>query len=84
MKRPKPYFPKRKTEVDFYIPKEELLIQVSYSINDKETAKREIKALSSAIKELNITESYIITYDEESEIIIPAGIIKLFLLGNGC
>ncbi|MBI1836959.1 MAG: ATP-binding protein [Flavobacteriia bacterium] len=73
----KSYFLKRKTEVDFYVPDEELLIQVSYSINDKETAKREIKALSSAMKELNIAEGYIITYDEESEIIISEGTIHV-------
>ena len=73
----KSYFLKRRTEIDFYVPEEELLIQVSYSINDKETAKREIKALSSAMKELNITEGYIITYDEESEIIIQEGTIHV-------
>jgi predicted AAA+ superfamily ATPase len=34
-----PYFLKRKTEVDFYIPENQELIQVSYSISDPETAK---------------------------------------------
>lgn len=72
-----PYFIKRKTEVDFYVPEENLLIQVSYSIQDPETAKREIQALTTAMKEMNIAEGYIITYDEESEISIPEGKIQV-------
>jgi uncharacterized protein len=62
------YFLKRTTEVDFYIPEKQLLIQVSYSINNPETYQREIKGLVSAMKELNILEGMIITYDEEKTI----------------
>lgn len=62
------YFLKRTTEVDFYIPEKQLLIQVSYSINNPETYQREIKGLVSAMKELNIVEGLIITYDEEKKI----------------
>lgn len=35
-----PYFLKRKTEVDFYIPEKGMLIQVSYSIKNPETLER--------------------------------------------
>jgi predicted AAA+ superfamily ATPase len=72
-----PYFLKRKTEVDFYIPEKQELIQVSYSISDPETAKREIKGLRDAMKELKITNSWIITHDESNEIIVDEGIIQV-------
>jgi uncharacterized protein len=58
------YF-KRSQEVDFYIPKEKKLIQVCYSLSNVETKKREIAALLSAMKELNIQKSLIITFDDE-------------------
>lgn len=61
------YF-KRKLEVDFYIPDEKLLIQVSYSLSDPETKKREIDALESAMRELKIKQATIISYDEEATI----------------
>jgi predicted AAA+ superfamily ATPase len=63
--------------VDFYIPEKQELIQVSYSISDPETAKREIKGLRDAMKELKITNSWIITYDESNEIIVDEGIIQV-------
>jgi predicted AAA+ superfamily ATPase len=72
-----PFFLKRKTEVDFYIPEKEELIQVSYSINNPETADREIKGLRAAMKEFNITTSWIITFDETKEIEVEEGLIKV-------
>ena len=63
------YYYKRRYEADFYISDKQILIQVSYSINDYDTRKREIHSLKSAMKELEINEAMIITYDEE-EIII--------------
>jgi len=72
-----PYFLKSKLEVDFYVPEENLLIQVSYTISDLETRKREIKALESAMKSLEITESYIITIDEREIIETEAGNIRV-------
>jgi predicted AAA+ superfamily ATPase len=62
------YFLKRTNEVDFYIPEKQWLIQVSYSIHNPETYQREIKRLVSAMKELNLLEGTIITYDEENTI----------------
>ena len=73
----KPYFLKRKTEVDFYIPEKGELIQVSYSISDPDTLEREVKGLRAAMKELDIKNSLIITYDEEKEIEVQEGIIKV-------
>jgi uncharacterized protein len=61
------YF-KRKYEVDFYIPDEKLLIQASYSISDIETKKRELNSLKAAMKELNINNATILTYDETDQL----------------
>ena len=72
-----PYFLKRKTEVDFYIPEKGELIQVSYSISDPDTLEREVKGLRAAMKELEIKNALIITYDEEKEIEVQEGIIKV-------
>jgi uncharacterized protein len=72
-----PFFLKRKTEVDFYIPEEKLLIQVSYSIKEVETYEREIKGLQQAMKEFDISESYIITYNEEETITSDYGTIHI-------
>ena len=62
------YYYKRKYEVDFYLPEDQLLIQVSYSIDSIETKEREINALSAAMKELHISQALILTYDEEDSI----------------
>ena len=58
------FFYNKGTEVDFYIPESETAIQVSYSILDEETRKREVKALLAIRKILPCKHSYIITYDE--------------------
>jgi predicted AAA+ superfamily ATPase len=72
-----PYFLKNKLEVDFYVPEEHLLIQVSYSISDIETRKREVKAMDVAMKSLEIKESWIITVDEREVIETEHGKIRV-------
>lgn len=72
-----PYFLKRNTEVDFYVPEKELLIQVSYSIKDPDTYQREVKGLRLAMKEFNIAQAWIITHGEEKEITVDEGIIHV-------
>ena len=62
------HYYKRKQEVDFYIPEEQMLIQVCFSLSDIETKQRELTALSAAMKELKIQQALIITYDEEEGI----------------
>lgn len=59
------YFYQRDIEVDFYIPNQQLAIQVSYSIANIETKQREIEALLKLSKHLAIKEMLIITKDEE-------------------
>jgi predicted AAA+ superfamily ATPase len=62
------FYYKRNLEVDFYLPDHELIIQVSYSIADFETRERELKAMASAMKELELDKGLILTYDEDDEI----------------
>ena len=59
------FFYNKGIEVDFYVPEEELAIQVSYSIKDEDTRKREVKALQAIEKVLPAKRRLIITYDEE-------------------
>lgn len=72
-----PFFLKRKTEVDFYMPDKGILIQVSYSIKNTETANREVKGLRTAMKEFGIVQGWIITFDETQEIEVQEGLIKV-------
>ena len=62
------YFHKRNLETDFYLPEDKVLIQVSYSISDIETEKREVKAIMKSNDELACKDVMIITYDTERQI----------------
>lgn len=77
----------RNVEVDFYVPDANELIQVSYSIRDANTRKREVDALKKTASFLNTSSLKIVTYEEEDTIeedgfhieVIP---IYKFLLNN--
>ncbi|MDD3685511.1 MAG: ATP-binding protein, partial [Bacteroidales bacterium] len=71
------YFYKRIIETDFYVPDHNLLVQVCMSVKDYETRERELKSLKYSMRELQINESIIITYDEQEEIEIAEGNIKV-------
>lgn len=59
------YFYNHNIEVDFYVPMEELAVQVSYSIKeDDDTFKRETTALVKAKRQLAVRRCVIITYGE--------------------
>ncbi|MCD8268649.1 MAG: ATP-binding protein [Parabacteroides sp.] len=62
------FFYNKGIEVDFYIPDEEIAIQVSYSIDDPLTREREIKALWKIAEVFSIRKAFIITRDEETTI----------------
>ena len=64
-------------EVDFYVPDEELAIQVSYSLRDEETRKRETEALQKFPNRLPCRRRLILTYDEEDTISDKHGIIEV-------
>lgn len=52
-------------EVDFFIPAEKTAIQVSYSLTDDATYKRETDALLKFAKFAELIRLMIITYNEE-------------------
>ena len=62
------FFNTPKTEVDFFIPEESVAIQVSYSIADRDTCKREIAALLTLADYQNVQHLMIVTKDEEETI----------------
>ena len=60
------YFYNSNVEVDFYVPEDELAIQVSYSISrDIDTWEREVGALQKLPKVLACKRRIILTYDEQ-------------------
>ena len=65
---PQLYYYNRGVEVDFYIPNEQQAIQVSYSIQDPETRRRETAALIALNKLFPLSKAMIVTYDEEEVI----------------
>ena len=62
------YYYNRNVEVDFFVPEEGLAIQVSYSIEDTDTRKREVSALVALNKIYPLKRAFVITYDEEETI----------------
>lgn len=64
-------------EVDFYIPDEELAIQVSYRIDDDKNRAREVTALTKLPKVHPCKRRVIITFDEETTIEDSIGIIEV-------
>jgi hypothetical protein len=64
-------------EVDFYIPENELAIQVSYSLRDEDTRKRETEALQKLPKRVPCSRRLILTYDEEETITDQFGTIEV-------
>lgn len=64
----KVFFYNKGVEVDFYIPDEEMALQVSYSVDDSITREREVRALYQISQVFSIKNAFIITWDEESTI----------------
>lgn len=64
-------------EVDFYIPEEELAIQVCYSLHDEETRRREVDALGKIPKRVSCKRRMILTFDEEETIADLSGEIEV-------
>jgi len=64
-------------EVDFYIPEDELAIQVAYSLHDEDTRKRETEALLKLPNRLPCSRRLLLTYDEEDTIADKFGVIEV-------
>ena len=58
------YITKNNYEIDFLVKNERLqIIQVCYDISSKVTREREVRAIQNAMDELNINDSYLLTYN---------------------
>ena len=64
-------------EVDFYVPDAELAIQISYSLHEEDTRKRETEALQKLPHRLPCSRRIILTYDEEETITDQHGTIEV-------
>lgn len=71
------YFYNANVEVDFYVPEDELAVQVSYSLADEKTRKREVEALGKFPKIYPCKRRVIVTYDEEGTITDKYGVIEI-------
>ncbi len=74
------YFYNEGIEVDFLLPEQGTAIQVSYSLNDPETRKREVGALEKLSQRMAIEKRIIITKDEEESIESDTGNIEVIPL----
>jgi predicted AAA+ superfamily ATPase len=63
------FFYNKNVEVDFFVPKDKLALQVSYSISDDMTRKREVSALAKLAKNADVDRLAIITYNEEQTLV---------------
>ena len=64
-------------EVDFYIPEDELAIQVAYSLHDEDTRKRETEALRKLPNRLPCSRRLLLTYGEEEMVTDKLGVIEV-------
>lgn len=71
------YYYNKNVEVDFFVPEEELGVQVSYSIDDDDTKKREVKALTALNKYLPLKTAVLVTKNSEDTIIEDSLEIKV-------
>ncbi len=71
------YFYNSNIEVDFYVPDDELAIQVSYSITDELTKTREANALVKLPNVHPCRRRIIVTFDEEDTITDKHGTIEV-------
>ncbi len=63
------YYLRKNQEVDFYIPKVQMMIQAAYNLQSPETERREVAAMLYFSKTMDIKKMLIITLDTEKEII---------------
>ena len=73
------YFFKNKYETDFYIPKTEELIQVSYTLYEQKTREREIKSLKHSMLQLETVSGLILTYDDAEEKVVDKEVVIIIL-----
>jgi len=62
------YYLQKDFECDFYIPQNQLLIQVCLNLSDYETERREVESLKKGMAHLKLTKAIILTRDEKRTI----------------
>lgn len=67
------YFYNKNIEVDFFVANEAYAVQVSYSVNDEETRKREVGGLRKLHTFQPLKRMVIVTFDEEETIKLTDG-----------
>lgn len=72
------YKTKKDKEIDFYLPKKKIFIQVSHSVVDQRTRQREVQALVEAMEEVKESTGMIITEDEKDIIEFEGRTIPVF------
>lgn len=71
------FFYNDKYEIDFYIPDDELAIQVCYTLHDESTRKRKVEALQRLPQHLPCCKRLVLTLDEEGSITDQHGTINI-------
>jgi predicted AAA+ superfamily ATPase len=71
------FYYNKNVEVDFFVPKEKLAVQVAYSLADDLTRKRELSALVKLAKNADLTNLEIVTYNEEGSIVEDGKTIRV-------
>lgn len=72
------YKTKENYEVDFYVDsRQPILIQVCLTTEDAHTRIREVRSLTKAMNELQLSESYLLTYNEENTLATDRGTIHI-------
>lgn len=66
------YYYNKNVEVDFCVPKERLLVHVSYRMTDESTIAREVGALQKVASFMRAERCMIVTYDQEDTIPLEA------------
>ncbi|MBQ6502623.1 MAG: ATP-binding protein [Flexilinea sp.] len=64
------FFFKGKNEVDFFVPSNSLAVQVSWSIQDPLTRKRETESLTALAKSYRTKQNLIVTVDESEHLTV--------------
>jgi hypothetical protein len=71
------FFYNANVEIDFYVPEDELAVQVSYSMKEQDTYDREVGALSKLPNYYPCRRRVIVTFDEENSITDKHGTIEV-------
>ena len=71
------FYYNRNVEADFFVPSEQLGIQVSYSLASQETRDREVSALAKLHAFRPLKRALIITYNEEGTVVAGTLQVKI-------